>query len=41
MVVIGLESLPKEIQKNFGQMRELDTQSIGLYSRLSNMLNIS
>ena len=27
---LGLENLPKELQKNFNQMRELDTRSQGL-----------
>jgi len=32
LFVIGLESLPKDLRKNFNQMRDLDSKSQGVYN---------
>ena len=32
LFVIGLESLPKDLRKNFNQMRDLDSKSQGAYN---------
>jgi len=40
LIVVGLESLPKDLRKNFSQMRDLDTKSQGTYSaQLCHMLS--
>jgi len=30
LFVVGLESLPKDLRKNFNQMRDLDSKSQGM-----------